>query len=345
MKFLSLAWVGAAVAGVISSPDSSLVGRSSVPSTFSWTSTQPVIYPKNDGHGIQGIKDPSVVFYDGKYHVFASAATKSKYNLVYLSFSDWSEAESADFFYLDQSGMGAGWRAAPQVFYHSKQKLWYLVYQGFGASYSTNPDINNPKGWSASKSFYTTNPPATVKKNMGQGNWVDFWVICDSSYCHMFSSDDNGNLYRAQTSASSFPAGFGEPVVVLHEANKWDLFEASNIYNVGGSYLLVVEAADKNSWRYFRSWTASSLTGKWTPLAATNDHPFLGMNNVKFSSGSAWTKAFSHGEVVRSNVDETMTINPCKMQYLYQGFNPAGNGVDYNILPYKLALATQQGGC
>ncbi|KAG6006669.1 hypothetical protein E4U21_006815, partial [Claviceps maximensis] len=313
-------------------------------SSFSWTSTQPLIYPKSDGRNIKGLKDPSVIFHGGKYHVFASTAQKAGYNLVYLSFSDWNKAESATFQYLDKTPIGPGYRAAPQVFYHASQKLWYLVYQAHGASYSTNADINNPSGWSAPKTFYS-DIPSIITKNKGPGQWVDMWVICDSSDCFMFSSDDNGNLYRASTSLASFPSGFSQPQVILHEAKPLHLYEASNVYNVGGEYLLLVEAAGSDGWRYFRSWHASSLSGSWTALADTEQNPFIRSNNVKFASGKAWTKAFSHGEMIRSNVDETMTIDPCKMQFLYQGYDASAEGQDYNDLPYKLALLTQAGGC
>ncbi|KAG6002504.1 hypothetical protein E4U54_000867 [Claviceps lovelessii] len=348
MRFFSLAWIGVAASAALcspaGSPPDSLAHRSSLPSSFSWTSSQPYIWPKDKARGDYGIKDPSVIFHDGKYHVFASTAKKAGYSLVYLSFADWSEAESSTFHYLDMTPIGKGYRAAPQVFYHSKQKIWYLVYQAHGASFSTNSDITNPDGWTAPQSFYTSTP-ALIQKNMGRGQWVDMWTICESKLCHMFSSDDNGNLYRAETSVSDFPKGFGEPTVVMHEANMWKLYEASCVYNVGGSYLLIVEAAGNDGWRYFRSWTSNSLSGQWKSLASTEQNPFIRSSNVKFADGKAWTKAFSHGEVVRSNVDETMTIDPCKMQFLYQGYDPSANGVDYNNLPYKLALLTQEGGC
>ncbi|KAG6021579.1 hypothetical protein E4U41_002454 [Claviceps citrina] len=340
MKLLvSLAWIGAAAAAVASPLDA----RSSLPSKFSWTSTQPLIYPKNDGRNIKAIKDPSVIFHGGKYHVFASTYQKSGYQLVYVSFSDWEQAQESTFHYLDQTPIGPGYRAAPQVFYMASQKLWYLIYQSHGASYSTNTDINNPKGWTAPKSFYPSTP-SIIQNNKGQGQWVDMWVICDSAKCHMFSSDDNGHLYRAETSLSSFPAGMSQPVVALQESNKWALFEASNVYKVGGAYLLIVEAAGNDGFRYFRSWTSSSLSGKWTSLANTEQNPFIRSNNVQFTNGTAWTKAFSHGEVVRSNVDHTMTIDPCNMKYLYQGFDPKSTA-DYDLLPYRLALLTQKGGC
>ncbi len=43
----------------------------------------------------------------------------------------------------------------------------------------------------------------------GNGGWIDFWTICDTANCCLFFSDDNGHLYRAQTTLANFPNGFG----------------------------------------------------------------------------------------------------------------------------------------
>jgi len=61
----------------------------SLPSSFAWSSSQQLISPKSDAtHTIAGIKDPTVVFANGKWHVFASVANAAGYNMVYLSFTD-----------------------------------------------------------------------------------------------------------------------------------------------------------------------------------------------------------------------------------------------------------------
>jgi endo-1,4-beta-xylanase len=319
----------------------SVSSAAALPGSFSWSSSGPLIAPKPDStHNIAGIKDPSVVYYNGKYHVFASTASASGYNLVYLSFSDWSQAGSATHHYLDRTAIGTGYRAAPQVFYYAPQRLWYLVYQTGNASFSTNPDISNPNGWSAPRNFYSAMPDI-IKQNIGNGYWVDMWVICDSANCYLFSSDDNGHLYRSQTTVSQFPNGFTNTVIAAQDSNRYALFEASNIYKVQGSnqYLLLVEAIGSDGRRYFRSWTAGSLAGSWAPLAASESNPFARASNVTFPAGS-WTKDISHGEMIRSGYDQTLTIPACKLQYLYQGMNPGASG-DYNTLPWRLGLLTQ----
>ncbi|KAK3111092.1 hypothetical protein LTR53_014004 [Teratosphaeriaceae sp. CCFEE 6253] len=313
-----------------SSAPATAVETGSLPTSFEWSSSGP-LFSAESGSGIDGIKDPFVVFYDGAYHVFASTAQESGYNMVYITFADWADAGSAKFTYLDTTPIGSGYRAAPE-------SLWYLVYQNGNAAYSTNADISDPSGWTAPKTFYSSQPALITSEAAGNA-WVDMWVICDAADCHLFSSDDNGQLFRSSTSLADFPAGMGDPVVAL-EDSQYALFEASNVYSVGdGTYLLIVEAIGNDGNRYFRSWTSDSIAGTWTALAATESNPFARSSNVVFE-GTAWTKSISHGEMVRTQVDQTLSISPCNLQYLYQGLDPSATG-DYNTLPWSLGLLTQ----
>jgi len=267
-----------------------------------------------------------------------TASTSGGWNLEYFSFTNWADASSATQYYLDSSGIGSGYRAAPQVFYFAPTGLWYMVFQTGPPSYSTTSDPSDPTSWSAPKTFISSEP-SVVTSNKGSGGWIDFWVVCDSSNCYLFFSDDNGHLYRAQTTLANFPSGFGSTTLVMSDS-QYSLFEASNVYKLSGlnQYLLLVEAIGANG-RYFRSWTSSSLTGTWTALASTESAPFAGASNVSFN-GSVWTKDISHGEMVRSSNDQTLTIDPCHLQYVYQGRDPSSSGT-YSQLPYKMGLITQ----
>lgn len=328
--------------GAAAAPSSA--AATALPSSFTWSSSGVLISPKSDAsHSIAAIKDPSVVYSGGRWHVFGStASTSGGYSMVYLNFTDWSQAASATQYYLDQTPIGTGYKAAPQVFYFAPQGLWYLVYQtGDNAAYSTTTNISNPSSWSAPKKFYASGMPQIIKDNIGSGYWVDFWTVCDTANCFLFSSDDNGHLYRSQTTLANFPNGFTNTVIVMSDSSRYRLWEASNVYKLSGTntYLLLVEAIGGNGKRYFRSWTANGIAGTWTALADSEANPFARSTNVAFS-GTPWTNDISHGEMIRAGTDQTLTINPCRLQYLYQGLSPSATG-PYNTLPWRLGLLTQ----
>jgi endo-1,4-beta-xylanase len=321
-----------------------------VPSSFTWSSTGPLLGPRSDPtHDLTAIKDPSVVYWNGKWHVFASTVTAAgSYSLAYLTFPDWEHTADATFYYIDQTPGLAGYHAAPQVFFFAPQNRWYLVYQSGPPTYSTNDDLENPAAWTPPLGFFGAEP-AIVTQNKGTtGGWLDFWVICDDASCYLFFSDDNGHWYRSQTAVGDFPHHFGDPVIVLQDATPSRLFEASNVYKIKGAdkYLALVEAYDAVSGyhRYFRSWTADALDGAWTPLADTFATPFASTANVTFTEQPAWSADVSHGEMLRDGVDQHLVVDTCHLQFLYQGVDPTMTGLPYNSLPWRLALVTDPRG-
>jgi endo-1,4-beta-xylanase len=211
------------------------------PQPFEWKSSEPLIRPPADAKHIFGVKDPSIVYHDNRYHVFLTTAGTTGWGIAYTSFASWEEAPKAPLFMLDKSPIGPGYRAAPQVFYFAPQKLWYLIYQGGDPLYSTTQDINDPRSWTAPKPFYAS-VPDIVKDAKGQAAWLDFWNICDDRKCHLFFTDDGGSFFRAETTVERFPQGFSTPVVAMKEKRE-DLFEASNTYKIAGTtqYLTLVE--------------------------------------------------------------------------------------------------------
>lgn len=317
-----------------------------VPASFRWSSSGVLLSPRSDAtHDLVGIKDPSVVYFSGKWHVFASSISSAgTYNMVYLTFPDWDHAADATFYYMDQTPGLSGYHAAPQVFFFAPQNKWYLVYQSGPPTYSTNDDLENPKGWSPPLGFYGAQPAIVTENTASGGGWLDFWVICDDANCFLFFSDDAGHWYRSQTTVADFPHGFGDPVVVMQDAPASRLFEASNVYRMTGTdkYLALIEAYDATSGfhRYFRSWTADTLDGTWTPLQDTFAMPFASTANVTFTQQPPWTQEISHGEMVRDGYDQLLTIDTCHLQYLYQGYDPAKASVVYNSLPWRLGLLT-----
>ncbi|WP_437277535.1 non-reducing end alpha-L-arabinofuranosidase family hydrolase [Sorangium sp. So ce375] len=303
-----------------------------LPTTFKWKSGPPVISPKPPaGRSWASVKDPTIVFFDNKYHVFATVFDTTSGNggwqSMYSNFTDIPQANAAEQHYM--ASWPTGSTVAPQVFFFQPHNKWYLIYQWNGR-YSTNDDINNMNGWSRPQGLLRGEPNGAL----------DFWNICDDKNCYLFFSRDDGKLYRSKVSIDKFPNYDGYETVMSAPSASL-LFEASNVYKVDGSnkYLLMVEAYD-NSPRFFRSWTSESLDGPWAPLADTKQNPFAGPANVTYE-GQDWSDDISHGELIRSGHDEKMTIDPCDLRFLYQGRDPKVGG-DYGKLPYRLGMLTLQ---
>ena len=317
----------------------SLQAPKSAAATFNWVSSPPLISPQPDpDQTIYGVKDPSIVYLNGKYHVFMTSAGSSGWGLAYTSFDKWSEASSAKIVPLDKSPMGPGYRAAPQVFYFAPQKTWYLIYQGADPLYSTSNDISDPTSWTAPKPLFSV-VPDIIKHPQGHG-WLDFWVICDEKKCYLFNTDDHGRLLRSETDIGRFPNGFHNTVAVLNEKTE-DLFEASNTYRIANTqtYITLVEAMSPKG-RYFRIWKSNGLDGQWEPFSSAPMNTFASSTNVE----QLWSDGISHGEIIRTNADQTMTIDPCRpLEYLFQGNDPAVHASEYIKLPYRLGVITAKG--
>jgi len=319
-------------------------GRPAQPIGFRWTSSAPLISPPpTAGPGFYGVKDPSVVYHDGKYHVFMTTATSKGWGLAYASFKEWKDASKAPIVGLEKSPMGPGYRAAPQIFYFAPQRLWYLIYQGGDPLYSTSTNIGDPTSWSAPAPLFEK-VPEIVKQADGNPAWLDFWNICDDRNCYLFFTNDQGGFFRAETPLEKFPKGFHNVTRVM-QGKRDDMFEAGNTYRIAGtsSYLTLIEAIGPKG-RYFRAWKSGSLTGEWKPLTPDAMNRFAASDNVSFT-GRVWSEGVSHGEMIRSTSDQTLAIDPCKpLRYLYQGLDQAkGKSYQYIELPYRLGLITATG--
>src|SRR5882672_2991903 len=64
---------------------------------FAWKASPCLIFPnRGDNDTTRGIKEPTAVFFQGKWHLFATARReKTSHQIVYLSFEDWNQADKS----------------------------------------------------------------------------------------------------------------------------------------------------------------------------------------------------------------------------------------------------------
>ena len=309
--------------------ESLLAGR------FNWTVSAPLVAPlQRPGEEICSVKDPTIVRYNGQWHLFCTIRGRERsHQIEYIRFDDWQSLDKAQRHILKLSDE---YFCAPQVFYFTPHKQWYLIYQvidktrkpALQPACSKSPDIADPNSWTKPELLFAAQPE-NVK------GWIDFWVICDADRAHLFFTSLDGRMWRCETKLSDFPHGWSKPDVVL----QGDIFEASHTYRLKGldKYLTIVEAQAEGR-RYYKAYLAGTLGGAWSPLADTREKPFASPVNTR-DAGEHWTDSFSHGELLRDGFDQTLTVDPAQIRLLFQGVSDQDMaGKVYGQIPWRLGI-------
>jgi hypothetical protein len=301
-----------------------------LPATIRWTSSGPLAkVPRTiGGQSFVSLKDFTSIVWNGKHVVYMTTyEPATQWNSALFVFTDWSEWDATPGTWWSRDAI------APAVLYFTPKKTWVLHYQ-WGLQYATSDDPTDPGKWSAGKTLLSGGPTTAL----------DPAVICDSTSCYLFYAGDDGKVYRSSMPIGNYPGTFNGYQTILTDTAA-NLFEGPEIYAIKGAnlYLLIVEAVGSGG-RFYRAFTSPTLDGTFTPLpgAATEATPFAGKNNVTFDGGAGWTNDISHGDVVRSDPSETKTIDPCNLQFLYQGYDKTKSSTEYGTIPYQPGLLTIQ---
>ncbi len=270
------------------------------------------------------VKDPSTVYYGDKWHLFYTGRdydTDGHWRMGYASADSIPELNSATRHYMSSLD-GGDYFCAPQVFWFEERDTWYLIYQsGVGPTFSTNTDISDPNGWAAGQSM-----------NFG-GGVVDYWCISDGNNMYIFYSPMDGShtILRRSTTVEDFPYGWSQADIATTET-----FEAPHVYKnkTDGRYYMMVEGMGATRWQEL--WTATNPGGTWIKLAEEWAHGDRLVDNADH-----WTDQVSHGEIIRSGVDERMEIDYIdRCEVLIQGVVDGDYGT-YGNTPYDLGLIWQ----
>ena len=303
-----------------------------------WEYSAPLIAPVvRPDRPSRAQKDPTVVFYDGKWHIFMTVKLPGQSAIEYCSFEKWDDANRSPRTILVVSD--SDYYCAPQVFYFTPHRKWYLIYQMgvAGASkmwvaYSTTTNIADPNSWTSARPILDGG-----EHDPRQVGGLDYWIICDDERAYLFLTSLNGQMWRLWTRLEDFPRGFDHCELALEAG----IFEASHTYRLKGmrKYLTVIEEDGR---RYYKAYLADRLDGEWIPVADTAERPFAGWENIRPAPGvEPWTDNVSHGELVRDGYDQALVIDPSNLRFVFQGmWDKDKSGRGYGQFQWRIGMLT-----
>lgn len=325
-------------------PASSDAGRVIQPQASSfntpefWEYSDPLVAPEARAENrSRAQKDPTVVFYNGRWHLFMTVKLPGRSAIEYCGFEDWKNADTSKRTLLQICD--SDYFCAPQVFYFRPHEKWYLVYQAgmpgadkMWVAYSTTTTIDDPSSWSQAKPMLDGGPD-----DPRQQGGLDYWIICDDQRAYLFLTSLNGKMWRLWTRLDEFPNGFRDCQLALNAK----VFEASHTYRLKGmqQYLTIIE---ENGRRYYKAYISDRLDGEWEPVADTAEEPFAGWANIRPATGvQPWTDNVSHGELIRDGYDETLTVDPDNLRFLFQGmWDKDKSGKGYGRFQWRIGMLT-----
>jgi hypothetical protein len=295
-----------------------------------WEISAPILSPGPEGSFDEvAVKDPSIVFHDGKWHLFYTARSKSEYTTGYVSAEKLTGLQSARRHELTMIRGKGRYGCAPQVFYYQPQRKWYLIFQNRDSNYqpafSTTTTISQPDTWSVPQPLIRKDTPA---------KWIDFWIICDETRAYLFYTQGHRVVIVRSTSLDKFPDGWEEGKEVLR-----DVHEAVHIYKVKDQdkFHMIYEL-NSGGVRSFGLATSTDLEGPWKKVT---DKYATGDQLTPAGGVQTWTDMVSHGELLRSGHNERMQYDPKNCKWLIQGILRRDANVPYPSLPWKLGIMSK----
>jgi len=284
----------------------------------SWQQESIVLLPGIAGSfDATAVKDPSIVFAEGRWHLFYTARGNGKYSLGYVAAPRLETLQSQPRMQLSALAGNTSTYAAPQVFFFRPQKRWFLIYQTSASNYqpmfSTTKTIGDPNSWST---------PQELVRKQERSKWIDFWIICDDQNAYLFFTRDHHEVVAMQTSLAAFPYGFSKPKPVFAGVH-----EAVHIYKENGKskYSMLFEVREPDLTRRYGRAQADHLLGPWRLIE------------------EAFARA-SHGELLRISSDERLEADLTNPRFLIQALPNGSNLRDYPELPWRLKLIQSTAG-
>ncbi len=299
-----------------------------------WTVSAPLFTPQTAWDSI-AVKDPSIVYAEGAWHLFYTAISPSATLTGYASAPTLEGLRTAQHHELPMVRSTAErYGCAPQVFYYAPQGLWYLLFQNRDANYMpcycTTATIADPASWSEFRPLLPKDESA---------KWIDFWVIADETRVYLFYTRAHHDVVYRTTSLADFPNGWGDWQVAYSGVH-----EAVHIYKAqsSGAYHMVYECnagASATGERSFGLAVADELAGSWRK---ETDAYAVGSQLVYPEGVSVWTREVSHGEALRLGCDQHMEYDDTHPRWLIQGLLREQQTEDYVDLPWILGLIERE---